>query len=270
VDQSLEEVFASAFERIREDGWIAQSEFYSTLDSTNDFLKRTAEADSDASLPRLVVAQHQTAGRGRGQNRWWSPSGVLTFSVLVSSPLHEGIHDRLPQLSLVTAIAVANALDNILSVPSQLKWPNDVYVHERKICGILVESILRNKSVRTVIGIGINVDVDLLSAPDEIRERATSMHLHATTRPKVEEVLVQVIQNLSSSIDRWQNDKNYLTTNFQSRCYLQNKFVEVDSNGTTIRGLCNGINETGELMVQDESGRQKVIRAGVIRLIQTN
>ncbi len=263
------ETFASAFERIRDDGWIARCEFHDTLDSTNDFLKRSIDVEPDQNLPRLVVALNQTAGRGRGQNRWWSPSGVLTFSILTSGQLKERTHERLPELSLVTAIAVANTLDNILSVPSELKWPNDVYVQGKKICGILVESTMKNRSVHSVIGIGINVAVDISSAPDDIRERATSMHLHATARPNLDEVLVLCVQSLAESIERWQADKNYVVTSFRSRCYLQDKFVEVDLNGSTVRGICQGINEQGELLVQNETGQRTSIRAGVIRVIQS-
>jgi BirA family biotin operon repressor/biotin-[acetyl-CoA-carboxylase] ligase len=265
----MDQPFAAAFEHILRDGWVQHCEYLDSIDSTNDYLKRAWDEEALNNVPRLVVARNQTAGRGRGKNRWWSPSGVLAFSLLVKHPLDEVNHERLPQLSLVTAIAVANVLDGLLASPSQLKWPNDVYVEGKKICGILVESAQKSRQLISVVGIGINVDVDWSQAPEEVRNLATSMDRHAMRRPTLDDVLAQCVVSLGQGFDEWKRDQGYIEKHFPPRCYLSGKFVEVESNGNMVRGKCCGISPIGELSLENEMGHRHVIRAGVIRSIQS-
>ncbi len=179
----MRDVFLEA-EAIREATFIRRVEIHDTLGSTNDRAAELAR-DADIELPALVVARHQTAGRGRGKNTWWSADGALTFSVLLE-PATFGIGSaNWPQLSLATAVAVCDALANELQATNQragpsptpagledeptrcnpksrlgIKWPNDVMLDGRKISGILIESPggATLAKARVIIGVGINVN----------------------------------------------------------------------------------------------------------------
>jgi BirA family transcriptional regulator, biotin operon repressor / biotin---[acetyl-CoA-carboxylase] ligase len=154
---------------IRAASFIRHVEIHEEIGSTNDRAAELAR-DPHIELPALVVAHLQTAGRGRGTNKWWSADGALTFSILLD-PAALGINIAdWPQLSLVTAIAVCDALtlefdsQSAISNPQSprlaIKWPNDVMLDNRKICGILIESPggAAPAKDRLIIGIGINVN----------------------------------------------------------------------------------------------------------------
>ena len=127
------------------------------------------------ALPALVYAERQVAGRGRGGNQWQSSRGSLTFTLLedfarVGLPLSQH-----PAASLITALAVADACESMLPCTAvQVKWPNDVYVGERKLAGILIESAASQPNVH-VIGIGINVNNAIDAADESVRQLAISM-----------------------------------------------------------------------------------------------
>ena len=134
----------------------------------------------NARTARDRYARHQTAGRGRGKHTWWSAEGALTFSVLLE-PSTLGIHTRSwPQLSLATAVAICDALAvelrqyEVASAMPRIKWPNDVLIDGRKVCGILIESPAQPGVRRRclVVGIGVNVNNSWKTAPAESsRER---------------------------------------------------------------------------------------------------
>ncbi|MCA9267970.1 MAG: biotin--[acetyl-CoA-carboxylase] ligase, partial [Planctomycetales bacterium] len=132
---------------------LAALEFHETIESTNDRARDLA-AQADAALPALVVAGLQTAGRGRGANRWWAGRGSLAFSLAIDIAAYSLARRRLPMLSLATAVAVGEALlahDDRLDI--RWKWPNDVFAGERKLAGILIEP-LAARPERIVVGIG--------------------------------------------------------------------------------------------------------------------
>jgi BirA family biotin operon repressor/biotin-[acetyl-CoA-carboxylase] ligase len=143
--------------RLRASRLVATVEDHQTLGSTSD-RALTLAAQGEVPLPLLVVAAEQTAGRGRGSNRWWSPRGGLTFSLALEAPPTKLPPPRWPQVALATGLAVCEALEELVPrADLRLKWPNDVYLSGRKVCGILSESVPGCRD-RIVIGIGINVN----------------------------------------------------------------------------------------------------------------
>ena len=125
--------------RITGSTFVKRVEFHQAIDSTNNRalqVARTAEYES----PLLVLAESQTQGRGRGTNLWWAQPGALTFSLLIKTDQAQLPPDRWPQVSLTAGLAVCEAIEEFVGEPAiQLKWPNDVYVRQRKACGILIE-----------------------------------------------------------------------------------------------------------------------------------
>src|SRR5579862_3978982 len=168
-------VFASAdLERIVATGLIGGYEFHSEIGSTSD---RAAELVKQPRLacPFLVLAERQTAGRGRGSNWWWSAPGGLTFSLALDARQCGLPVERLPLVALAAGLAVCDAIEPLLpGVAVRLKWPNDVYVAGRKACGILVEAPGVSPA-RLIVGIGINVNNTFAAAPRELQQVGTAL-----------------------------------------------------------------------------------------------
>ncbi|MCA9419132.1 MAG: biotin--[acetyl-CoA-carboxylase] ligase, partial [Candidatus Omnitrophica bacterium] len=130
---------ASDIESIKSESFVRTVESYRELASTNDLALQRATIEA-LDTPLLVIAERQTAGRGRGGNQWWSAPGALTFSLLIDRETLDLREASDPRLSLTTGLAVSDALVDILPIGDfQLKWPNDIYLESRKVAGILLE-----------------------------------------------------------------------------------------------------------------------------------
>ena len=249
--------------RVETCGVVSQVEFHQRLPSTNDRAVELAARD-DIALPLLVIAEEQIAGRGRGANRWWSAPGALTFSMLLDAAAMNLSPAQWPQLSLAAGLAVCEALEQ--SLPQQLwgvKWPNDVFASGRKVCGILMESPSARRG-RVVVGIGINVNNSFAEAPTEIRSRATSMSELAGHQLCATGVLVQV---LAAFDRRWKMlaalGFGALLEDWRRYCILDGKTVTLVQGQEAVAGLCQGIDESGALLVQTQAELKRCV-AGTI------
>ncbi len=172
---------------------LAAVEYHPSLDSTQD--RAAAVAAEGARGPILVVADRQTAGRGRGANRWWTGPGSLAFSLLFD-PRDWGLAgEAVPARSLAAGVAVVAAVRPALYPHNVgLHWPNDVFVGGRKLSGILIDVLADG---RHILGIGLNVNNGFADAPDDVRARATSM-IDLTGQPHDRtSVLVGVLNGLA-------------------------------------------------------------------------
>lgn len=232
---------------------------HAELDSTNNRAAQLA-ADPGTPLPALVVAQRQTAGRGRGGNVWWSSEGALTFSLLLDA--EDLPPARWALVSLATAIAVADVLESYLPDAAQLKWPNDVFVGGRKICGILVEAP-PVRPARLIVGIGLNVNNSLHDAPEEIRARATSCVDICGAALDREQVLEALTAGVLSNISALRKSFE-LVRLWSPRCLLTGRSVVIDTPSGEITGDCGGIDSDGALLVQSDRGVERLF-AGVVK-----
>ena len=147
----------SDIELIKANSFAQAVEFHRELPSTNDLALRRAMHD-ELQTPFLVLAGFQTAGRGRGSNRWWSAPGALTFSLVLDTRRESPTGACAPRFSVTTALSLHDALSQY-APPGEirLKWPNDVYLGPRKVAGILLEQSSACLN-RLVVGVGINVN----------------------------------------------------------------------------------------------------------------
>ena len=219
--------------------------------------------------PVLVLAGEQTAGRGRGANRWWSATGSLTFSLILELPewLPAG---RRSELALVAGLAVRRTVSDGCHAPVMVKWPNDVYVGERKIAGILIETIA-TRPPRIVLGIGLNVNNSLADAPADVQARATSLIDWGGGRPRDRTAtLVSLIDALRGELTLWLNaatppgDEQWLAQRWRPYCFLAGRTVRIDAAGKGIAGKCLGVSNAGELLVRTEDGGTIACRSGVV------
>ena len=191
----------------------------------------------DTSLPEgaLVVADHQTAGRGRLGRSWEAPAGTaLLFSVLLKPPPER----HTPELSLVAGIAVADALERLLGLSVQIKWPNDVMLRRRKIAGCLAEA--RDGAV--VLGIGVNVG----QTADELPETAGSVRTLTGRTIDREELLAAVLADLGHRYEAWlEGGLDAVYEGLGPRDFLRGRRVSVNG----VSGVVTMIDRDGRLEI---------------------
>jgi BirA family biotin operon repressor/biotin-[acetyl-CoA-carboxylase] ligase len=268
-------------EEIRAATFVRLIEIHDTLGSTNGRAAQLAR-DSSIELPTLVVARHQTAGKGRGQRKWWSAEGALTFSLLLN-PMTTGVPPaNWPQMSLASAVAVCDALSfeigavnpksEIRNPKSEkrlgIKWPNDVLLDGGKVCGILIESPggAAPAKDRLIIGVGINVNNSWRMAPRNVGPNGTALCDVTRRRHELQTTLVRVLQALEERICQLSRGDSRLPDAWQRLCWLTEQGVDVNASGRWITGVCVGIDRDGTLLVENVNGIHH-IRDGSVRVM---
>ncbi len=238
--------------------FIETIDYHDRIESTNT---RALElANHSITRPVLVIAREQTGGRGRGTNRWWSQDGALTFSLLLELP--PTLQSTTP-MSLVAGLAVCEAVQRVDgTLPLWVKWPNDVMVRQRKLCGILVEAVTTSNHVQSVIGIGVNVNNSLKDAPADLQTIGTSLRDEVGRLFDPVDTLVGILQWLQSLLeepDSWR-------ARWNEYCGLTGKLVEVQHpDGNVVAGVCQGIDDRGGLVLQHETGSTSCVSGTVVR-----
>ena len=252
--------------RLRSSPHLAALEHHEQIGSTSDRALEIAHQD-DASLPLLILADRQPGGRGRGSNQWWSAAGSLTFSLLLGARQMGIAGEKWPVLSLSTGLAVCEALEQIAPGGDfGVKWPNDVYCAGRKLCGILIESPSAAQG-RIVVGIGLNVNNSLAAAPPEIQAAAISLVDYLQRPLDMTAVLLRLLTTLQ---DRWQQLGRTgfppQAPQFRRRCILDGRTIQVSTGPRLLTGRCVGIDDSGSLILQTESGREEVASGSVVKM----
>ncbi len=234
--------------------------YYPRLTSTNDVAKR--EAQQEAIEGTVVIAGEQTAGRGRIKRPWLSPRGSIALSIILYPSLA-----YLPSLIMVASLAVVHCIDRVTGLNSQIKWPNDVLVNDKKVCGILIESDVRGNTVDyAIIGVGINANLRPSDFP-EIPPTATSLS-HELGR---EVSRLDIIRCLLAETERL-----YLALPAGESVYQEwrdnlatlGKKVRVKSGETTYEGVAESVASNGSLLLRQPDGSLIKIVAGDVTLYQ--
>lgn len=251
-------------EFLRRRALVRHIDWHESLPSTNDRALELA-AIPEVEMPCLIAAGRQTAGRGRGANRWWSAPGALTWSLLIQWPANRPRGVPIP-ISLLAGIAVCEALEQLAQVPAALKWPNDVYVSGRKICGILVE-VPPRVAGRLVVGIGLNVNNQFRAAPDQLQQTAVALSEVAGRSFALGTVLGEVLERFLRELDPHPHGSQQLVRRWRDRCLLTGRTVEVSAGNQTTRGECLGIDATGALVLRTSSG-DRPCHSGIVSRIE--
>jgi BirA family biotin operon repressor/biotin-[acetyl-CoA-carboxylase] ligase len=202
----------------------------------------------------LVIADSQSAGRGRRGASWIAPPGhCLLASFLLRPQLPP---EAWPRLTHAAALAVCSALDAIPDLPMALiKWPNDVYLNDRKVCGILVESVIDSRGGFAVAGIGVNLNIQHDSFPEDLRPIATSVlmenHGQGTDRT---DFAITLARALKSALARAETDFPGLVTDCAARSWLTGKTLCVSVPHGDLTGAWAGLGPSGELLLAQPGG----------------
>jgi BirA family biotin operon repressor/biotin-[acetyl-CoA-carboxylase] ligase len=226
------------------------------VDSTQEIARRLADAGAPEGT--VVVAEHQRAGRGRGGRAWLDrPGENLLFSLVLRPALNAA---ATPQLALLAAVAVAEAIENATALAPAIKWPNDVLLEGRKVAGILAEAAsFGDASTHVILGIGLNVNQR--DFPPDLAPRVTSLAQrigHAVDRRRLLELLLE-------RLERWYDA--YLARGFTAiGPEWSRRAVTPGQTVTTgrLRGTALALDRDGALLVRDGSGRTHRVVAGEV------
>lgn len=229
------------------------SEVSSTQDLAKEYVRR------EMLLNSVFVAETQTEGRGRHGRIWHSSKGGLYMTVILK------LEGKICLLPILAGVAVTEAIKNITGIETWLKWPNDIYVHNRKVGGILAESSWRNNDLSFILlGIGVNVNNTLSGHERE----ATSISLELNSKVNINKLMLHILEKLSQYLPYLESKPVYIIQEWRKYNKTLGRNVEVllDS-GDIIRGLASDINEDGSLVVNTRFGVKKII-SGSLKTIK--
>lgn len=242
--------------------------FHESVDSTN----RVALELLAGGAPHgtLVVADEQTAGRGRRGRAWHSPKGLALYASLVLRPA-DGLPEP-PLLVAAVALGLAEGIERATGVPTVIKWPNDLWVEGRKVAGILLESRGSKVADGLVAGFGVNVSHRASDFPEALRATATSVALHAATTPTRANVLLAALSALEPRLDCVfaGRDAAALERDYRERSVLLGRRVRLLDGDLALEGVVLDLSARGGLLLRGDSGLPVHVRAehvGDVRLV---
>lgn len=229
--------------------------------STNDAARSFAE--QGAAEGTVVLAEEQTAGRGRLGRTWFSEKSAGIYASVVLRPLLKPRHAAV--LTLGAAVAASEAIERVCGLAADIKWPNDLLLNGRKCCGILSEMQAEGDEIRHVI-VGIGINVNQAAFPEDLKERASSLRLEGKQRYSRVEVLCGLLKSFELVYDELQagNRAGVLQRWAERSSFAFGKQVSVDLGTRQIHGQTAGLEETGSLKVKLADGRVEEVMSGDI------
>lgn len=225
-----------------------------SIDSTNRFLMDAARSGAPDGL--VVVADHQTAGRGRRGRRWEAaPGSALLASVLVRPDLTP---TRCGLVTAAAGVALAGALSDVGGITAGLKWPNDLVVGDRKLAGILTEADVAGGTVRALV-IGVGVNLRSHAVPPELVTDATSCEALSARPVGRDDLLDAFLDRLGPYLE----DLDAALGEARRRSATVGRRVQVDlGGGRALHGTATALHDTGALVVRDDTGTEVVVSVG--------
>jgi BirA family transcriptional regulator, biotin operon repressor / biotin---[acetyl-CoA-carboxylase] ligase len=230
------------------------------LASTNEEAHRIAELG--ALHGEVVIADHQTAGRGRRGRSWVAPAGkALTFSVVLRPSIPPA---RAPELTLVAAVALAEAARDLGAASARIKWPNDIECRGRKLAGILTELRAEADRIRhVVLGIGLNVSTEMHDFPEELQDVATSLLAESGERTPRPLACARVLEHLEEWLSLHETEGfGPVRDRFLELSSTLGKRVKVEGQGAPLEGEAVDLDEGGALLVRGPAGDLVRVVAG--------
>ncbi len=231
--------------------------YYEEANSTN------TELLNDASLKKhgtVLFANNQVKGRGRLDRKWISEKNYsLTFSILLTENITT---NNVNIINLATSIAVAQSLENLYQLDVRLKWPNDVLIATRKVCGILVESQSKgDKLERVVVGIGVNVNQPMFEGGFNVPP--TSIKKEFGKNVSRERLMAEILNEFEKLLKKVKHHPEEILNNWRSKCKMIGEKVKIIDGENELFGTFEDIDENGFLLLKETSGVKKVFNGDV-------
>jgi BirA family biotin operon repressor/biotin-[acetyl-CoA-carboxylase] ligase len=236
-----------------------------SIDSTNLEAMRQAKAGAPEGL--CVVAREQTKGRGRLDRSWQSPPDAGLYMSLVLRP--QFAMNAWPLITLMAALAVYDSLMKTCQLRADIKWPNDLCVNDRKLCGILAETVETSTGAAAVVGIGINLTSEILPL---VPSEATSVESVTGERPDGEIILDELLKSIAERYELLNSAPGCEHT-IREWCahssYAMGRRVRVTLSDEIFEGTTRGLESDGALRVETAAGRMRIVRAGDVTALRS-
>lgn len=227
--------------------------FEDCVGSTSTALKELA--GSGAAHGTVLIARRQTGGRGRLGRSFESPAGGLYMSVLLRTALPP---ERTVTVTPLAAIAVCRAVETLCGLTPEIKWPNDVQLSGKKLCGILTEMSAENAGARLVLGIGVNLNTRLEDFSPALRETACSIFSSTGRCTDIAAFAGQLIRELDSLFPAWEKDSRAFLPEYRRRCSTVGQDILMLQNRLSRPARAVGINDDMSLQVITDSGEMSL------------
>ncbi len=225
----------------------AMIRYFAEVDSTNTAAMRDLGHADELAMPRLYLADAQVAGRGRHGKSWVADHGTLTFSLVVPSVI---LSSGLPApISIAVGVAIARTIEHLAApLIARIKWPNDVYIDDGKVAGILIEAIPTRRDA-VVIGVGLNVATDFRKTDAILDSPAKSICELTQRYPRRYQWLAECVGQILDALDELTNRPEDVLKDHRNRCILKGNSVRYLHDGQWQHGHCEGIDNDGFLLV---------------------
>ncbi|WP_050615401.1 biotin--[acetyl-CoA-carboxylase] ligase [Bacillus testis] len=223
-------------------------------------------ANEGAEEGTIVVADEQTLGRGRLARKWHSPKGTGIWMSLLAKPRIP--LQQAPQLTLLTAVAVVQAIEEVTGLQAQIKWPNDILIKGKKVTGILTEMQAEADGVHSIIiGIGMNVNQVAADFPEELSDKATSLKIETGLTHSREQIIGEILYKFENLYHIYQSKGfKVIKALWESYAVSIGKVITATTMNDKIIGIAMGITDEGVLLIKDDKGRVHSIYSADIEI----
>lgn len=233
---------------------------YSEVSSTNTVAKFLSETNAENGS--VVISEKQSGARGRSGKSWESPLGGVWLSIILTPDVD---HSKIPLITLATGVAVAKTLEKIGIENSEIKWPNDIMINGKKVCGILTEAVTNFNTIETVIiGVGIDANLTIEDFPEELQEGTTTLENELERKVDVN-LLIKIFLEEFEKISELFNHEGYeeILKEWRKRSYTIGKIVEVRKPfNKYYDAYVLGISREGALVVEKIDGSLEKVISG--------
>lgn len=232
-----------------------------TIDSTNLYLKSIEQGQKEG---KLVIAKEQKSGRGRLDRKFHSPKNSGIYMSLLLRPNCDNKYTSM--LTALAAVAVNQAIKSVFDLDSKIKWVNDIYLNDRKVCGILTQAAFdmeNNKLDYVIVGIGINVYVPVCGFPEDIKNIAGAI-LQKHIPNKLNELVASILNNIYTYYTNIEN-LDFVKL-YKQDDYLLNKYITVHKPQNSYNAMAQGIDDNCHLIVKYEDGSLEHLNTGEVSI----
>lgn len=238
--------------------------YFESIPSTNTLVKELIQAGKEISYPVVAFAEEQTGGKGRIDRKWISPVNKGIWMTIAFPPVSKDF--TFGHYNFIMSMSVASAVESCTGLEATYKWPNDIQISGKKICGILSEKT-ENRAGDSVmiVGAGLNVNILKEEFPEDLREKATSLMIETGKEIDRSGLFIELLDSLNNIFELWEY-KGIIPIfhAWNKKCTTPGKMITIKTSKVDISGKAEFVKQDGSLVITDSLGQTRTIYAGDI------